>query len=155
FESLLVLWRAKDIQEIPSHLWKENFEGIEEEDRIRLLQQINWDTYLNYTDNKRESSQVIIENYFEHFISSLKEKINFCCFDLETHLRTKKIDELAWRSNEIFFEEIDTSPDDILQLKNSLENADLVIGHNIRNFDLEKLYGEEVPDLVIWDSLEI
>lgn len=155
FECLLGLWRAEEIKDIPAHLWNENFDALKEQDRLKLLQQINWETFIDYTGNNLESSPVIIENFFEHFKTTIKEKINYCCFDLEFNPRTKKIDEVAWCSNGEIFEELDPSPENILQLKNAIENADLVIGHNIKKFDLEKLYGDEIPDLVIWDSLEI
>ncbi|UBZ06996.1 DEAD/DEAH box helicase [Salegentibacter mishustinae] len=154
FDSLLDLWRKEEISEIPGERLKENFSSLKEEDRIKYLQQTGWPEYLKLVEEK-ESSQVIIENYFEHFKEYLKKEINYCCFDLEVNPQTKKIEELAFRNNKEIFEELDPTADDIRQLKNAVERADVVIGQNIRAFDLEKLYGDEVPDLVIWDSLEI
>lgn len=154
-KTCLKLWREGKIKNLPAQKITDSFEFLSEEDRIKLQQQIDWESYLKNFGEYEESSPVIIENYFKHFKTTIKAKINYCCFDLEVNPRTRKIDEFAYRRNEEYFEEIDPTPADLLKIKKAIENADMVIGHNIRKFDLEKLYGEDVPNLVIWDSLEI
>lgn len=154
-ETAVKLWREEKVRRLPTQKLAEYYQFFTDEDRIKLLQQVGWDSYLKACGKNTESSREIIENYFEHFKDHIKKEINYCCFDLEVDPHTQKIEELAFRNNKEIFEELDPTADDIRQLKNALEGADVVIGQNIREFDLEKLYGDEMPELVIWDSLEI
>ncbi len=95
--------------------------------------------------------------YLIDFLEKEVEKAEFLCFDLESD--TENIVEFAWKNSY----EIKSNTDFIFpekgiqQLVEKINSSDLIIGQNIKAFDLPilKKNGSSPSPIFIWDTLEI
>ncbi|MCF2518523.1 DEAD/DEAH box helicase [Dyadobacter sp. CY351] len=102
-----------------------------------------------------------LSNYRERHITSILEnkfaKIDFLCFDLESD--GEKINEFAWKSESGVRSDVDYKipGDGIAELVSLLNSSRLIIGQNIKKFDLLILadHGASPPADLIWDTLEV
>lgn len=107
------------------------------------------------------SSFPSLKNYQEKYIAGILEtefsKINFLCFDLESD--RKKISEYAWKCQEGSKREtdFDNQEDGISELVKRINSESLIIGQNIKEFDLPILanHGTSPAADLIWDTLEV
>ncbi len=95
--------------------------------------------------------------YLEIQIDRMFSKIAFLCFDLESD--GEKINEFAWKSglgikSESDFKKLE---DGIAELVTLINSDSLIIGQNIKQFDLPVLanYGFSPSSDSIWDTLEV
>lgn len=102
-----------------------------------------------------------LSNYREKYIDGILEnefsKIDFLCFDLESD--GEKINEFAWKSalgvkSELDFKKLE---DGIAELVTLINTGSLIIGQNIKEFDLSVLanHGASPSYNFIWDTLEV
>jgi RecQ family ATP-dependent DNA helicase len=102
-----------------------------------------------------------LANYQERYIAGILEsefsKIDFLCFDLESD--GEKINEFAWKSrlgvkNESNFKKLEDGIEELVTLINS---GSLIIGQNIKEFDLSVLanHGASPTADFIWDTLDV
>ena len=102
-----------------------------------------------------------LSTYQEKYIVAIMEsefsKIDFLCFDLESD--GEKINEFAWKSRLGAKSETDfkKQEDGITELVSLLNSDTLIIGQNIKEFDLTVLanYGASPASDFIWDTLEV
>ncbi len=102
-----------------------------------------------------------LSNYQERFIVGMLEsefsKIDFLCFDLESD--GEKINEFAWKRGLGEKSEADFKKreDGIIELVTLINSGSLIIGQNIKEFDLSVLanHGASPSSDFIWDTLEI
>lgn len=97
------------------------------------------------------------ERYIIDKIESEFSRIDFLCFDLESNGET--LNEYAWKSrlgikSDMSFVEPD---DGIVELVTLINSSSLIIGQNIRAFDLSVLanHGATPSSDCIWDTLEV
>lgn len=97
------------------------------------------------------------ERYINDKIESEFSRIDFLCFDLESN--GEIINEYAWKSrlgvkSDMSFVEPD---DGIVELVTLINSSSLIIGQNIRAFDLSVLanHGATPSSDCIWDTLEV
>jgi RecQ family ATP-dependent DNA helicase len=95
--------------------------------------------------------------YIENALSNDFSKLDFVCFDLESD--GEKINEFAWKNrlgekSESDFEKLD---DGIAELVILINSGSLIIGQNIKEFDLSVLsnYGASPSSDFIWDTLDV
>ncbi|PIQ28444.1 MAG: hypothetical protein COW63_14705 [Bacteroidetes bacterium CG18_big_fil_WC_8_21_14_2_50_41_14] len=107
------------------------------------------------------SSFPSLNNYQEKYIAGILEtefsKIDFLCFDLESD--REKISEYAWKCQEGTKREtdFDNQEDGISELVKRINSETLIIGQNIKEFDLPILanHGASPAADLIWDTLEV
>jgi RecQ family ATP-dependent DNA helicase len=94
----------------------------------------------------------IVEDAYKYF-----SKIDFLCFDLESD--GEKINEFAWKSrlgvkSESDFKKLE---DGIAELVILINSGSLIIGQNIKEFDLSVLsnHGASPSSDFIWDTLDV
>ncbi|UPK70964.1 UvrD-helicase domain-containing protein [Chitinophaga filiformis] len=97
------------------------------------------------------------ENYFAGILDAEISKIEFLCFDLESD--GENIIEFAWKSRSEVKSEADfkQQEDGITELVWLLNSGTLIIGQNIKEFDLSVLanHGASPSSDCIWDTLEV
>ena len=101
-----------------------------------------------------------LSKYQDKYIAAILEsefsKIDFLCFDLESD--GKKINEFAWKSKLGVKSESDFKKreDGIAELVSLINSGSLIIGQNIKEFDLSVLsnHGASPSADFIWDTLE-
>lgn len=102
-----------------------------------------------------------LSKYQERYISGVFEsefsKIDFLCFDLESD--GEKIREFAWKrgfdtKSQLDFEKLE---DGIAELVTLINSGSLIIGQNIKEFDLSVLsnHGVSPSSDFIWDTLDV
>jgi RecQ family ATP-dependent DNA helicase len=102
-----------------------------------------------------------LTNYQEKYIAGILEnefsKIEYLCFDLESN--GEKISEFAWKNNLSIKNEKDfkKQEDGITELVTLINSGSLIIGQNIKEFDLPILatYGASPSSDFIWDTLDV
>jgi RecQ family ATP-dependent DNA helicase len=102
-----------------------------------------------------------LSNYWEIYIAKQLESeflnIDFLCFDLESD--GDKISEFAWLNKFGVRSDADYSnrEDGIAEIVTLINSGLLIIGQNIKEFDLQvlKKYGAETSSDYIWDTLEV
>jgi len=102
-----------------------------------------------------------LSKYREKYIASLLDnefsKINFLCFDLESD--GKEINEYAWKTKltENSDQDYLMKKDGIIDLINLLNSELLIIGQNIKEFDLPILASQGFSPSIdsIWDTFEV
>ena len=96
-------------------------------------------------------------NYLAGIIDDDFSNIDYLCFDLESDGTTIK--EFAWKTNTITKSESDfkKSEEGLSELVHLLNSGVLVIGQNIKEFDLQILteFGASPSNECIWDTLEV
>ena len=101
-----------------------------------------------------------LSKYQDKYIAAILEsefsKIDFLCFDIESD--GKKINEFAWKSKLGVKSESDFKKreDGIAELVSLINSGSLIIGQNIKEFDLSVLsnHGASPSADFIWDTLE-
>ena len=102
-----------------------------------------------------------LSKYQERYVTTILEKeiskIDFICFDLESD--GERIDEFVWKTKSGIKRDVDfeQSIDGIAKLVGLINIGSLVIGHNIKEFDLAVLanHGANPSSDFIWDTFEI
>ena len=102
-----------------------------------------------------------LSNYQEKFIAGFLEnefsKFDFLCFDLESD--GEKINEFAWKNGSGIKNDSDFNRQEegIAELVKLLNSGALIIGQNIKEFDLSILanHGAATSPDCIWDTLEM
>ncbi len=97
------------------------------------------------------------EKYIDKLLDEAFSKIHCVCFDLESD--GSSIKEFAWKTPKGVksHHDFETVNDGIFELVQTLASGALVIGQNIKEFDLPILsnHGAVVSPDVVWDTLEI
>ena len=145
------------IKELSETLTKQYIEELKSDDeKAGYIEKQPSDKILSYY-----LSFPSLSYYREKYIAGMLEsefvKINFLCFDLESD--GEKINEFAWKSRLGIKSEADFKKQDdgITELVSLLNSCDLIIGQNIKEFDLSVLanHGASPSTNLIWDTLEI
>ena len=151
------LYESGSIQELSETRTKQYIKVLKTDDeKAAFILKLPSDKILSYF-----LSIPSLSNYQEKYIDSILEseisKINFLCFDLESD--GEKINKFAWKSrlgvkSESDFKKLE---DGIAELVALINSGSLIIGQNIKEFDLSVLsnHGASPSSDFIWDTLDI
>jgi RecQ family ATP-dependent DNA helicase len=151
------LYNSGSIKELSEARTKQYIEELKTNDeKAGFIEKLPSDKILSYY-----FSFPSLSNYQEKYIAGILEsefsKIDFLCFDLESD--GEKINEFAWKSrlgvkSESDFKKLE---DGIAELVNLINSGSLIIGQNIKEFDLSVLsnHGASPSSDFIWDTLDV
>lgn len=151
------LYNSGSIKELSETRTKQYIEELKTDDeKSSFIEKLPSDKILSYYFHFPSLS-----NYKERYIAGILEsefsKIDFLCFDLESD--GEKINEFAWKSklgvkSESDFKKLE---DGIAELVTLINSGSLIIGHNIKEFDLSVLsnHGASPSSDFIWDTLDV
>ena len=151
------LYNSGSIKELSEVRTKQYIEELKTDDeKARFIEKLQSDKILSYY-----FSFPSLSNYQKKYIAGMLEsefsKIDFLCFDLESD--GEKINEFAWKSRLDVKSESDfkKQEDGIAELITLINSGTLIIGQNIKGFDLSVLanYGASPSSDFIWDTLEV
>jgi ATP-dependent DNA helicase RecQ len=151
------LYRARKISELSFEFTKQCIEEINsDEEKADFIEKLPSDKILSYYFAFPTLSK-FQDRYIADLLDNEFSKIPFLCFDLESD--GEIINEFAWKSvlgvkSEVDFEK---EEDGILELVGLINSCPLIIGQNIKEFDLPILANKgALPDFaLIWDTLEV
>lgn len=127
-----------------------------DDEKAGFIEKLPSDKILYFYDQFSSLSR-FKERYITGILDVEFAKIDFMCFDLETD--GKKIKEFAWKTRLGVKTEADfkKTEDGIAELVTLINSGSLIIGQNIKEFDLSVLanYGASPTLDFIWDTLEI
>lgn len=145
------------IGELSENCINQHIEELETDDeKATFIEKFSSEKIISYYSNFPTLSK-----YRERYITAILEKeiskINFTCFDLESD--GEKINEFAWKTKLGIKRDVDFEQpiDGIAELVGLINMSSLVIGHNIKEFDLSVLvsHGVNSTSDFIWDTLEV
>lgn len=145
------------IKELSDSRLKQYIEELKSDDEKAIfIEKPPSDKILSYY-----SSFPNLSNYQEKYIADTLEnefsKIDFLCFDLESD--GEKINEFAWKNRLEVKSETDfkKKEEGISELVSLINSGGLIIGQNIKEFDLPILanHGASPSSNIIWDTLEM
>ena len=151
------LFKEGFLENLSDNLIRDYINGLKNNDvKAKYIESLSTDKISEYYSLFPD-----LTSYHEKYIASILEiefsTISYLCFDLESN--GDKIYELAWQTNtntkcETDLQKIEVS---ISELIVHINSGALVIGQNIKEFDLPILqkYGASIPVELIWDTLEI
>lgn len=151
------LYNSGLIKELSEARSKQYIEELKTDDeKAGFIEKLPSDKILSYY-----FSFPSLSNYQEKYIAGILEsefsKIDFLCFDLESD--GEKINEFAWKSrlgvkSESDFKKLE---DGIAELVALINSGSLIIGQNIKEFDLSVLsnHGASPSSDLIWDTLDV
>ncbi|WP_138994892.1 UvrD-helicase domain-containing protein [Larkinella sp. C7] len=151
------LYNSGSIKELSEARTKQYIEELKTDDeKAGFIEKLPSDKILSYY-----FSFPSLSNYQEKYIAGILEsefsKIDFLCFDLESD--GEKINEFAWKSrlgvkSESDFKKLE---DGIAELVTLINSGSLIIGQNIKEFDLSVLsnHGASPSSDFIWDTLDV
>jgi RecQ family ATP-dependent DNA helicase len=151
------LYNKRILKELSETRTKQYIEELKTDDeKAGFIEKLPSDKILSYY-----ISFPSLSNYQEKYIAGILEsefsKIDFLCFDLESD--GEKINEFAWKSRLGVKSESDfKKPEDgIAELVTLINSGSLIIGQNIKEFDLSVLanHGASPSSNFIWDTLEV
>ncbi|MFO1374756.1 MAG: UvrD-helicase domain-containing protein, partial [Agitococcus sp.] len=151
------LYNTGLLQELSEDRTKQYIEELKTDDeKADFIEKLPSDKILSYY-----FSFPSLSNYQERYIAGILEsefsKIDFLCFDLESD--GEKINEFAWKSGLGVKSEADfkKQEDGIAELVSIINSGSLIIGQNIKKFDLSVLanYGASPSSDFIWDTLDV
>lgn len=151
------LYNTGSIKELSEARTKQYIEELKTDDeKASFIEKLPSDKILSFY-NQITSLSKFKERYIAEILEGEFSKIDFLCFDLETD--GEKIREFAWKTSlgvksESDFKKLE---DGIAELVNLINAGSLIIGQNIREFDLSVLanYGASPTSDFIWDTLEV
>lgn len=151
------LYRSGVLDELPEEYTKQYIEEMEtDEERATFIEKLPSDKIIPYYISFPKLI-VFQEKYAARIIENAFPIFDFLCFDLESD--GVKINEFAWKNNlGVKYELNFKQPEDgIKELVNLLSSENLIIGHNIKDFDLAILANHGAsPSLdLVWDTLEV
>lgn len=151
------LYEKRLLKELPEFCVKKHIDELKTDDeKARFIERQPSNKVLTYY-----SAYPSLANYQKKFIAGIVEtdfaKIDLLCFDLESD--GDKITEFAWKGKGEIKSDTDfKEPEEgITALINLLNSRILIIGQNIKEFDLPilaKFGATPSPDL-IWDTFEV
>ena len=151
------LYNSGSIKELSETRTKQYIEDLKTDDeKADFIEKLPSEKILSYY-----FSFPFLSNYQEKYIAGILEsefsKIDFLCFDLESD--GEKINEFAWKSRlgvkcESDFKKLE---DGITELVTLINSGSLIIGQNIKEFDLSVLsnHGASPSSDFIWDTLDV
>jgi hypothetical protein len=151
------LYETGLIKELSETFTKQYIEELKTDDeKAGFIEKLPSDKILSYY-----FSFPSLYDYQARYVASILEsefsKIDFLCFDLESD--GEKINEFAWKSGlgvkcEADFNKLE---DGIAELVTLINSGSLIIGQNIKEFDLSVLanHGASPSSDFIWDTLEV
>lgn len=154
---LIAEWLSGKLVHAPSDTYiKTCFLALTIPQKKALLQEKPLEVYGELAAQTGENNEEFFELYVQKLLAKLGETIDYCAFDLEVNPYTNVIEQLAYqtpRGKQCY----DNPSDKEKQaLVDELRKATLVIGHNIRIFDLPFVVDEATLELLpIWDTLEV
>lgn len=126
------------------------------DDALRCIELYGMTEYAKLMSGAEEVSDQVLDVWTKHLRCVVEDEFRTCCLDLEVDARTDGIFELAYWWNGELHDRRPPSEQDIEALRASVLGADLVIGHNIRAFDLQRIGALEGMDPgKVWDTLEV
>ncbi|WP_086539287.1 UvrD-helicase domain-containing protein [Algoriphagus antarcticus] len=127
-----------------------------DEDRVRLLEGFPFEKSISYLEGHNSLLPIQQKRIIEKIESEISE-LDFVCFDLEVD--HSGIKEFAWISNSGAKDHSDYNNEEVglKDLIHLIKSSSLIIGQNIREFDLKRLDGIDVIFFkdFIWDTLEV
>ncbi|MBY5950540.1 UvrD-helicase domain-containing protein [Algoriphagus marincola] len=156
-EVLKELLERKILKKLSSDRIKPILDSIpDKEEKVSFLKGFDFEQALDLL-GMDESLQGIQQNYLKEILESQISKVGYVCFDLE--IRDEAIKEYAWLTSDglkshVDFNELSEGKNELIDV---IDSNDLVIGQNIKEFDLPYLeeFNEERSAKVVWDTLEI
>ena len=151
------LYNTGSIKELSEARTKQYIEELKTDDeKAGFIEKLPADKILSYY-----LSFPSLSKYKERYIAGILEnefsKIDFLCFDLESD--GEKINEFAWKSRLGVKSESDfkKQEDGIAELVTLINSGSLIIGQNIKEFDLSVLsnHGASPSSDFIWDTLDV
>ena len=129
---------------------------IKQEDQISFIKRFPVDQSLEYFDLVK-SLFAQKQEFLKQFMETQVAELNVICFDLE--VREGEIKEYAWHTKGITKSNSDY-PDfsqGLRDLVYAIKTSDLIIGHNVKKFDLPYLIelDRDFKESFVWDTLEI
>jgi RecQ family ATP-dependent DNA helicase len=151
------LYNTGSIKELSEARIKQYIEELKTDDeKVRFIEKLPSDKILSFY-NQFSTLTKFKERYIAEILEGEFSKIDFLCFDLETD--GEKIREFAWKTSfgvksESDFKKLE---DGIVELVTLINSGTLIIGQNIKEFDLSVLanYGASPTSDFIWDTLEV
>jgi len=151
------LYNSGSIKELSETRTKQYIEELKTDDeKSSFIEKLPSDKILSYYFHFPSLSKYK-ERYIAGILESEFSKIDFLCFDLESD--GEKINEFAWQSklgvkSESDFKKLE---DGIAELVTLINSGSLIIGHNIKEFDLSVLsnHGASPSSDFIWDTLDV
>lgn len=151
------LYNSGSIKELSETRTKQYIEELKTDDeKSSFIEKLPSDKILSYYFHFPSLSKYK-ERYIAGILESEFSKIDFLCFDLESD--GEKINEFAWKSklgvkSESDFKKLE---DGIAELVTLINSDSLIIGHNIKEFDLSVLsnHGASPSSDFIWDTLDV
>ncbi|SHK78531.1 ATP-dependent DNA helicase, RecQ family [Chitinophaga jiangningensis] len=125
-------------------------------EKVKFVEQLPVENILEVYEQLPDLSHYR-EQYIQRLLNNLVSQVNYICFDLESD--GEQVAEFAWKNNIGISTHKDFSNKEtgIARLVSLINDGRLVIGQNIRAFDLEVLArkGASPAPSLIWDTLEI
>ena len=151
------LYNTGSIKELSEAHIKQYIEELKTDDeKARFIEKLPSDKILSFY-NQFSTLTKFKERYIAEILEGEFSKIDFLCFDLETD--GEKIREFAWKTSFGVKSESDFKKlkDGIAELVTLINSGTLIIGQNIKEFDLSVLanYGASPTSDFIWDTLEV
>lgn len=151
------LYNSGLIKELSEGRVKQYIDGLKSDnEKVSFIERLSSDKILYYY-LLFPSLLKYQENYIARTLNTEFSKIDFLCFDLESD--GEKINEFAWKSRLVVKNESDFKKleDGITELVTLINSGSLIIGQNIKEFDLSVLsnHGASPSYNFIWDTLEV
>ncbi|MEY4273820.1 MAG: ATP-dependent helicase, RecQ family protein [Bacteroidota bacterium] len=151
------LIKNKIIEDVSQNLVEKIISAFEEDEKKAEYIESLAKEKIIYFYNLFPSLSQFKEAYLINFLEKEIEIVEYLCFDIESD--TDKIFEFAWKSS---FEvrsnaDFNFQEKGIELLVEKINKCDLIIGQNIKEFDLPilKKYGATPSRSLIWDTLEV
>ncbi|HUM50619.1 MAG TPA: UvrD-helicase domain-containing protein [Chitinophagales bacterium] len=153
----IILHKEGILEKIPEAILKEHISSFKsDEEKAAFIEEFSENKILEYYALFPELS-IYQDKYMENLLHNDFSKIDFLCFDIESDRNT--IAEFAWQTNILGKNNTDYENigDGILDLVNQINSGKLIVGHNIKEFDLPILqqYNADANIDFIWDTFEI
>ncbi|MBP8823042.1 MAG: DEAD/DEAH box helicase [Flavobacteriales bacterium] len=154
--SLFVAWVDGKIPVIPEARRAAVASALKVDDALRCIEQLGMAQYTALMNGHTVVSTKVYKAWSAHVRHTVEEQLAVCCFDLEVSPADHAIRELAyWSANEMFAHKQPTK-DIVDRLREVIRGSQIVLGHNIRAFDLPHIGGfAESAHEKVWDTLEV
>lgn len=156
FGELLEHWLANTLPFSPPPMQlRQHWLELSPTQKCQILDKVGIEKYAPLATGT-ETQETVYTKYVEALLAQIGQTLHYCIFDLEVSPQEGTITQLAYQTPKKQWSQARPSEQQLQELRQILQGAELVIGHNIRQFDLPQLFEEDqIAQLPIWDTLEI
>lgn len=149
-------WMSGAMPSIPEARRAGVANGMTEEDSRRCIAQLGMAKYAALMHGTEVVSNEIFKAWYTQLRSEVEQQINVCCFDLEVSPEDDRIREFAYWNGLRMIAHDQPTEDEVSGLRKVILGSAMVIGHNIRAFDLPHVGGlAKLSPKKVWDTLEV